>query len=541
MTINLYEIKKAISELEATNNNDLYKSHLYWSQKPFNICNYLIENFSKEGDVIFDPFMGSGVTVIQALDKKFARKAVGVEINDVPIFIVNTLLNQYDIKYIEEKVNLFIDKVLLLNKYYSTFCPICGGEGTVKKVLFDREDWKSSLCLKNIYYKCKCSKQLLSKSPDIIDIEKININHGNKCIKDSKLIYNSRLAVGEGQRISSIFTKRNLAVLDEIIQLTESEDVVLNNCLRYIVLSVIHLSKITDTHSNSQWPLWTPKKDCVEKNVVDLIVKRANLFLKSLKYAEKSLSQNRERCNSFNELSDGKYLILQKGIQNISEEDIPNESVDLIITDPPYLGQILYSEYMQLYKPFLNFNFNLEEEIVVSSAPDRNKKEDDYYDLLEQAIKVMSLKIKENKYMCMYFHDSNLDVWNRLISILSEAGFRYLSQVHVKKKNTLKNIISPKKSLNGDAILFFLKDSVQEKHLLDVESIEEIEQNIIKHAKYIIRKKGPLTTPELYDDGMMEFIIHNGWLNKLSIRYKSLVDIFEKYLIWDNEIGKWKI
>ena len=74
----------------------------------------------------------------------------------------------------------------------------------------------------------------------------------------------------------------------------------------------------------------------------------------------------------------------------------------------------------------------------------------------------------------------------------------------------------------------------------EIEDIEEMERNIIKHAKFIIKQKGAVTTPELYDDGMMEFIIHNGWLHKLSVKYKSLVDIFEKYLIWDQDLGKWR-
>ena len=83
-----YEIKEEILKICATNNNDLYKSHLYWSQKPFNICDILIRSFSEEGDVILDPFMGSGVTILQSIDNNSKRKAIGVEINEVPIFIV---------------------------------------------------------------------------------------------------------------------------------------------------------------------------------------------------------------------------------------------------------------------------------------------------------------------------------------------------------------------------------------------------------------------------------------------------------------------
>lgn len=66
------EVKKEIYSTSASNKNPLYDSHIYWSQKPFNICDILIDAFSKEGDVIFDPFLGSGVTLLQSIsnDKK---------------------------------------------------------------------------------------------------------------------------------------------------------------------------------------------------------------------------------------------------------------------------------------------------------------------------------------------------------------------------------------------------------------------------------------------------------------------------------------
>ena len=62
-------------------------------------------------------------------------------------------------------------------------------------------------------------------------------------------------------------------------------------------------------------------------------------------------------------------------------------------------------------------------------------------------------------------------MFGKLIDILEKRVLEYLSQVHVKKKNTLKNIISPKKSLNGDAVLFLLR-TICKKEVREVESIE---------------------------------------------------------------------
>src|SRR5699024_10205516 len=113
------------------------------------------------------------------------------------------------------------------------------------------------------------------------------------------------------------------------------------------------------------------------------------------------------------------------------------------------------SEYMQLYAPILKLSYNLEDEIIVSSGENRNKDKTSYYSLLQNVFKICGKKLKRNKFLCLYFHDSDLSVWNELIKSLYESGFNFKGQVHIKKNATLKNIISPKKSLNGDSILFF--------------------------------------------------------------------------------------
>ena len=544
MIKDLSEVKMKIKNTVASNNNDLYKSHLYWSQKPYNICDILIESFSEKGDIVFDPFMGSGVTLIQAITKKYSRKAVGVEINQVPIFIIEVLLKKYNLRNVKTFIARFLDEIEQLNVYYETTCDSCKEKGIITKTIFDREDFTSNPVIKEIHYNCNCSKKILRKDSseeDYLMMNEMEQYYQINFVRNVELLSNTRIAVYKGQKISDIFTKRNFYIIDKVLEIIKTFNEEEQELLNYILLSSLHLSKITDTHSNSQWPLWTPKKNCVEKNILPVIGKRAKALISSLEYAQKNLCPNRGKSDNLFDMKPGEFKIINKGIQFITEEDIPDNSIDLVITDPPYLGQVLYSEYMQLYKPFLNLDYNLEDEIVVSTAPERKKDEAEYYKLLEDAFAKVGRKVKNDKYMCMYFHDSNLDVWKKLIDILEKAGFRYLSQVHVKKKNTLKNIISPKKSLNGDAVLFFIKEPYVKKEVREVESIEEMELNIIKHAKYIIKTNGPQSTPELYDGGLMEFIIHNGWLSELALKYKSLVEIFEKYLTWDTTKGKWTI
>lgn len=525
--ISIEDVKKRIYNTTASNKNALYDSHIYWSQKPYNICDILIDSFSEEGDVVFDPFLGSGVTLLQSLSNKNRRKAIGCELNEAPLFIVKTLLKDYDLKTYKKVSSEFLSKIRELQKYYFTECENCKSHGVITSVIFDKADRAAEIEIKNINYRCTCSSKC-TKQASNKDYQSINVEYDLENVEDSLLIPNSKLAVYENQHISQIFTKRNFMILDKVVGIINELDCY-NDLFKYILMSTIHLCKITDKHSNSQWPLWIPKTDCVEKNVVDLLEKKVKKFSSTISFLRETYKDRPE------------YKLLHKGSQHISKEDIKDNSVQLIITDPPYLGQVAYSEYMQLYKPFLDLSFDIDDEIVVSSAPSRNKGEAEYFELLDQVFSICSDKLKIDGCFCMYFHDSNLDVWNKLITSLSNHQLQYLGQAHIAKSNTLKNIISPKKSLNGDCILFFKKTAAPVYRQEGTETIEEIEKNIVRQARFLVRQNKVLSTPELYDKGLMEVLIQNGWLATLSQKYKSLVELFEKHLKWDADIAKWTL
>lgn len=522
------------TDSEQKQKNPIYSSMMYWSQKSSSICDALIEELTdKPEDVIFDPFLGSGVTLLESVSDKHNRICYGTEINEAPVFAVNTLLQKHDIRQIKNAFSSFLTKISFLDEEYLTTCPHCGSKAQIIQTRFDVVNGKK--ILKEIIYHCGCKAK--SKNPDCDDISLFNAPRATSYIKNNELLYNSKLAVYKGEKIRDIFTERNFYVLDQIIGLSQKDPEV-EELTKYILLSMMHLCKITDTHSNSQWPLWTPKTDCVEKNVLIVFRKKVKKLFDALEYENK----NYHYANKMVANGEKRFQIFLEGVQDISNNEIKDNSVDLIITDPPYLGQVAYSEYMQLYQSFLGFKINYKDEIVVSSSPLREKKEKEYFEMLREAFAICSSKLKTGHYMCMYFHDCNLPVWRQLIEMLQDVSLRFLTMVHVEKTKTLKNIISPKKSLNGDAILFFIKDDAVEKMSYAKENIDEIRANTISQAKSMLEKRGGhLTTPELYDDGLMEFIIHNGWLAKLSERYQSLVDLFDEFLIWNPETAEWSL
>lgn len=536
----IIKLKNEIKKLVPTSNNPIYNSHLYWSQKSFNVIDVLIKNLSSPGDIVFDPFMGSGVTILESVKNEMNRIGIGCDVNEMPKFIVNSILNFIPNSDLSSIFSTFSKKIDPLKKYYFTKCPRCGTEATITKVVFDKpERTGHKYIIKVISYICPvCGKN--NKDPDQDDYNKFTYQKKNIAVDNIKLIQNSKIAVGENDTISVLFTPRNFNVLDEIVNIINNSDSNSQNILNYLLMSVIHLSKITDMHSNSQWPLWIPRINCVEKNILMAVNKRMKNLIEAKKFIEKTYNSSRSIKN-FSDLHENDVLLLTKGSQYITSQEVPDDSVSLIITDPPYMDQVMYSEYMQLYKPFIKLNFNLEDEIIVSNSSIRKRNKEEYFNLLDQVFYMCSKKLQENHYMCLFFHDSNLDVWVKLVKILEKNGFRFISQEHIKKSKTVKNILSPKKSLSGDAILFFENTRKPLPYSNTSMTPEEIEHNVYLQAKKLLETYGDLSTPELYDSGIMGMLIENNWLEKISEKYKTLVDIFENHFIWKREIGKWHL
>lgn len=538
--IDINKIKSELSNIIPTNKSKIYNTHLYWSQKSFNISDYLIKELTDEGEVVFDPFLGSGVTVLEAVKNGNNRSAIGCDINEMPLFITKTICEYSLDKNLINELNHFKKEMKIIDELYKVNCENCNNRISIDKVIFDKPIRnKNDISINAVNIKCTCGCKQFN---DLELVLKQMYKEYTYNIVDSKynLIKNSKIAVLDGDIISNIFTSRNLKALDELLLLSRKYSKNLQRIIVYIINSLLHQAKITDTHSNSQWLLWIPKKNCVEKNVYSLALKKIDLFLKAIKDIEKLYSSTKI-VKKHEELGKNKAMLLRMGSQYITEHQIPDNSIDLIITDPPYLEQVLYSEYMQLYKPIVGLSFNLEDEIVVSSAKERKKDKFSYYENLERVFNICGMKLKKDKFMCLYFHDSDLSVWNNLIKSIYNSGFAFMGQSHIKRNVTLKNIISPKKSLNGDSILFFMNTKVKNKYFSGKENIEEIELNVLNEAKYMLKTLGPLSTPELYDNGLMELLIVNGWLEKLSKKYKSLVELFEKSFYWNSYTSKWSL
>lgn len=68
-------------------------SKIHPTEKPTTLIEGLIELLSKEGETIFDPFMGSGTTGIACINTK--RKFIGIEKDDKYFEIAKNRINNH--------------------------------------------------------------------------------------------------------------------------------------------------------------------------------------------------------------------------------------------------------------------------------------------------------------------------------------------------------------------------------------------------------------------------------------------------------------
>ncbi|MEW6624492.1 MAG: hypothetical protein AB1420_15450 [Bacillota bacterium] len=100
---------------------------------------------------------------------------------------------------------------------------------------------------------------------------------------------------------------------------------------------------------------------------------------------------------------------------------LPDESIDYIFTDPPFGGNIMYSELNFIWEAWLRIKTNNQQEAVINKAQGKTFRT--YRALMEQSFKEFYRVLKGGRWFTLVFHNSNNRVWNIIQNALLGAGF----------------------------------------------------------------------------------------------------------------------
>jgi len=120
-----------------------------------------------------------------------------------------------------------------------------------------------------------------------------------------------------------------------------------------------------------------------------------------------------------------KVIVGNESIVNTSSltnvQNIPNNSLDYLFTDPPFGDNLNYSELSFLWEAWLKVITNNKTEAIVNKAQQKSLLE--YQELMTICFKEYFRVLKPGRWMTVEFHNSRNAVWNAIQESLQRSGF----------------------------------------------------------------------------------------------------------------------
>ena len=329
----------------------VHRLHPYKGKFIPQLVEYFLTEYFKQGDIVIDPFMGSGTTLVQAME--MGIHSIGIDISPFNCLIAEAKLQEYEINktrtllisllketldYITREGNKEKDKKIdaLISEYNSKYFSADYRKKIVAGTIEERE--YSSMIMENFFAEY-----------DKLDHEKIE---NEEIIANKPFLskwYSPRV------RRELLFYKENVDKLND--EKTKK--------LSMIVLSRTARSCRATTHSDLatlKEPVFKPyycfkhKKICKPVTSIAGHIKRYTYDV--IKRIEK-FSKLRKKETYYSILwSDSRYIDVEKELRKNESmfEVYSRDKIAGLFTSPPYLGQIDYHEQHAYAYELLDLN-----------------------------------------------------------------------------------------------------------------------------------------------------------------------------------------
>lgn len=480
-----YDVRPNIGSIKVSKRTPIYGLHAYDSKKPPDAVRQYIEHFTKPGDLVFDPFVGSGMTAVASLLSR--RKCLAVDLSPLAVFVTSQYCSPVSIAELHKATQRVLRRLDTdRQRLYATTCGRCGKSAEIYFTVYS-QTYQCARCMSIV----PIFDALACQDP-AEDSEKFE----PFCPKCS--------ARGVAERISTRQKRHGyMPVLiqyecdcspKEHIERTHSD----SNKREYRVFvdtDLPAISNIEKSKPKAWYPnrrmLWEEKKEgawgalwrpyhgdirrvdqfftprnldalsCLLAAIdaeKDTRVRDALRFLFSGFVLSQSKLQRYHPGSTFPNMVapgllyvapmvkeynafqwfEGKAKSAVKGFSELQCVDptqvflstesatelerIPPNSVDYIFTDPPYGGRIQYGELNFIQEAWLGFDHDWRhEEIIVNTV--RGKNEAEWEGLMRSAFLHCFRVLKPGRWLSLCYHDSAEGTWELVQDILAEVGF----------------------------------------------------------------------------------------------------------------------
>jgi DNA modification methylase len=497
------EVRSAPLEgaIRAGKNTYVYDAHTYHTKVPPSGIAQLIEYYTKPGDIVLDPFCGSGMTGIAAAE--LGREALLSDLSPAAVFIARHLNSPIDAKKYMKAIRVVISEaqdldarlyntqcrscgsmvpMLYMVWSYGVICPSCAREFLLWDVARDeRARVRDSKILSTfdcphchrrlvkrglkrtrrypvqVGYKC-CGRGPKEQTAELTEYDRAKLNRIEQEGVPQELWYpraafpngiNTRQPIAAGiTRVDQAYTTRALHAMAWLWKnVKECRDPEIAGKLLFTLTSLYQRITVF-----SEFRFWGGSSNTANYNV-PFISNEQNVFRTFLRKAN--------TISWYFESAAQKRADVDVCIASACDlKHVADKSVDYIFTDPPFGGNINYSEMNFLWESWLDQYTDTREEAIVNSV--QGKDEEDYRRLLTRAFKECRRVLKDRGWLTIVFHNSSRSVWGALEQAIRDAGFAVNgSQTFDKTHGTFKQFVSDNavgydlvlhcRTTNGDA------------------------------------------------------------------------------------------
>jgi 16S rRNA G966 N2-methylase RsmD len=378
----------------------------YWGRKAGDIARPYIIKYSKLGEVVLDPFGGAGSIIKTAL--MMGRRCIYSDLNPLAVLIASVELEGVDAeRWATVSDELFRGDWMQYVSLYEVTCK-CGRKTQAIYFLWNGDR------IEAVKVKCSCGANYIRfDDRGIKNIEPLNgfpranFNYPNGL---------SFLKKRQVNTVSELFTRRNLTILTALLKEIKKveADEQTKRALMVAFASILYQASKMSRENGGTWGVncyWIPKIH-VERNPYLLFkdaLKRIS-HIKRIAIAHTSVEPV---------INGGEPLAILNS--DAKELPLPENSVHLVITDPPFTDEVQYFELSYMAASWLGLPIPFDKEIIVN--PKQGKRFDDYCHLLSKSFAELYRVLKPGRTAIIMLHEEKKEILNKLFELVEGAGF----------------------------------------------------------------------------------------------------------------------
>ncbi|MDR2170502.1 MAG: type I restriction enzyme HsdR N-terminal domain-containing protein [Planctomycetaceae bacterium] len=446
----------------------------YFTRQTWNVVEAYIKNFSKPGDVVLDPFGGSGITAIEALMND--RKAINIDLNPMAIFIVQSLTTPVKL----DDLSLAFE--------------------TVKNEYLQHEP-KTKNEIQNVLKNYQSPQNLqLPKGSDV-------------------------------STVHQLFTDKQraqLALLKSIIQKQKNKNIRSSLLLAfYNTVGVINRTYHEMPRGGGvNFVMYYRYRIAPEPAERETISVFENKF-------RRVFNGKKEIMYKINEKTIDDAKIIKASATDLSF--LENESIDYIYTDPPYGKKIPYLDLSTMWIAWLDLKVTKKDyalEAIEGGEYEKSKKE--YNMLIAQSIREMYRVLKFDRWLSFVFAHKDPEFWHLIINTAESCGFEYVGAVPQKNgHSSFKKAQNPFTVLSGQLIINFRKVR-SPKAIMQANLGMNISEIVIQTIEGIIAKNDGATLEQINDELILKGL-ELGFLDLLKKEYSDIAPLLRSHFEYNKE------